>query len=202
MRHNFDRAFDFVVGHEGGYSADRRDRGNWTTGQVGKGELKGTKFGISAMSYPDLDIKNLAVADAKEIYFNDYWAKAHCDDLPDGIDYLVFDASVNHGVGQAIKFLQIAAGATADGVLGPQTKAAVEKRDPLRLIEEFAAQRQLFWNVLKTFKFYGHGWTRRGYGSVVRAMLIRKNIDEGPVLDQSKETSPNESLLFGLFRRV
>lgn len=53
----FDKAFDRLIGHEAGYSNDRRDPGNWTGGIVGKGQLKGTKFGIAANTYPNLDIK-------------------------------------------------------------------------------------------------------------------------------------------------
>ena len=200
MRTTFKQAFEFVVGHEGGYTTDRRDRGNWTTGRIGRGELKGTKFGISAMSYPHLDIKNLTVADAMDIYKADYWDKARCDELPVGIDYLVFDAAVNHGVSRAVKFLQIAAGATPDGVIGPKTLAAVAKRDPLRLIEEFGAQRQLFWTEIKSWPTYGKGWTRRGYGTIVRAMILRQEASPA-ALDQSKGNEPNENLLFGLFKR-
>lgn len=201
MRENYDKAFELLIGHEGGFQADRRDRGNWTTGVIGKGELKGTKFGVSAMAYPNLDIKNLTLAQAKDIYKKDYWDAVRSDELPSGVDYLVFDAAVNHGPKKAIELLQIAAGATSDGVLGPATLKAVEKRDPLRLIEEFGAQRQMFWTRIKTWKHYGLGWTRRGYESVVRALLIYKGD-----LDQSKaaekvEASPNANLLFGLFRR-
>ena len=38
----FDEAFRRLIGHEGGYSTDRRDPGNWTGGKVGVGILKGT----------------------------------------------------------------------------------------------------------------------------------------------------------------
>lgn len=201
MRENFDKSFELLIGHEGGFQADRRDRGNWTTGVIGKGELKGTKFGVSAMSYPNLDIKNLTLAQAKDIYLRDFWNAVRADELPSGVDYLVFDAAVNHGPAQAIRFLQIAAGAGVDGKFGPQTLAAVKRRDSLRLIEEFGAQRQMFWTRISTWKHYGLGWTRRGYESVVRALLIMKGD-----LDQSKaeakiEATPNANLLFGLFKR-
>ena len=55
----FDKAFDRLIGHEGEFTNDPKDRGNWTTGVIGRGQLKGTKFGISAMTYPHLDIINL-----------------------------------------------------------------------------------------------------------------------------------------------
>ena len=64
----FDVIFDRVLGHEGGFQADPRDRGNWTGGEVGKGELKGTKYGLAAMTYPELDIPALTLAEAEAIY--------------------------------------------------------------------------------------------------------------------------------------
>ena len=46
---------------EGGFTNDPNDRGNWTSGKIGVGELKGTKYGISAMAYPLEDIKNIGI---------------------------------------------------------------------------------------------------------------------------------------------
>lgn len=157
----YDKCFDRVVGHEGGFTADRRDRGNWTTGVIGKGELKGTKYGVSAMAYPSLDIRNLTVADAKAIYLRDYWRKASCDLLPQGVAFLVFDAAVNHGVKQAVKFLQAAVGVTADGAFGPKSLLAVNKAKPEAIIRAFCDRRLQFYKSLSTYKTYGRGWSRR-----------------------------------------
>lgn len=40
---------------------DRNDKGNWTGGRVGVGQLKGTKYGISAAAYLHLGIKSLTL---------------------------------------------------------------------------------------------------------------------------------------------
>ena len=69
---NFDRMFDIVVGHEGGYTANPADRGNWTGGAIGSGTCRGTRFGISAAAYPGLDIANLTIDAAKALYQRDY----------------------------------------------------------------------------------------------------------------------------------
>lgn len=195
MRENFDKAFELVVGHEGGFTDDRRDRGNWTSGKIGVGQLKGTKFGVSAMAYPNLDIKNLTLDQAKDIYLRDYWNKARCDDLPDGIDYLVFDAAINHGIGNAAKLLQRSVGAVDDGVIGPKTIALVKTKDPKATIKEFAVRRFLFWAGIKTFATYGLGWFRRGVETLITALEWRK-----PALDQSKEEPT--SFMNNWFRRV
>src|SRR5574337_419321 len=70
---NFDEAFTFLIGDEGNFQDSSNDRGNWTTGIIGQGECKGTKFGISAYAYPLLDIRNLTLDEVKAIYLRDYW---------------------------------------------------------------------------------------------------------------------------------
>ena len=158
---NFDQAFAKVIGHEGGYTNDSRDRGNWTTGAIGQGELKGTKYGVSAMAYPDLDIKNLTVDQAKEIYRRDYWNKLQLDQLPDAVRFDLFDAAINSGIGNAAKFLQRAAGVTADGAIGPKTIAAANAMDPAKLDKRINGYRLMFLCDITTFNTYGKGWVRR-----------------------------------------
>jgi lysozyme family protein len=72
---NFDRMFEIVAGHEGCLTAHPADPGNWTDGAVGAGICRGTKFGISAAAYPDLDIANLTLDAAKALYQRDYWQR-------------------------------------------------------------------------------------------------------------------------------
>jgi len=57
----FEESFKVLIGHEGGYSDDRNDPGNWTGGKVGVGELLGTKYGVAANSYPMEDIQGLTL---------------------------------------------------------------------------------------------------------------------------------------------
>src|SRR5690242_14307791 len=104
----FDQAFKAVVGHEGGYSANPADPGNWTGGRCGTGACRGTNWGISAAAYPQLDIKALTLAEAQAIYRRDYWDKAGCGKLPAALALLVFDAAVNSGVRRAVRWLQAA----------------------------------------------------------------------------------------------
>lgn len=158
---NFDQAFAKVIGHEGGFTNDSRDRGNWTTGVIGKGELKGTKYGISAMAYPDLDIRNLTTDQAKDIYHNDYWNKLQLDQLPDAVRFDLFDAAINSGIGNAAKFLQRAAGVTADGVIGAKTIAAANALPPHTLDKRLNGYRLMFLTDIATFNTYGKGWVRR-----------------------------------------
>lgn len=158
---NFDEAFKITVWHEGGLTLHRQDRGNWTSGKVGVGELKGTKYGISAMAYPKEDIKNLTLERAKQLYKRDYWDKCRCDELPNTIRFHVFDVAVNSGVVRAIKTLQQAAGAKDDGIIGPATLAAVRSKEPCDLLLMFYSFRIAFYTSIGTFGTFGKGWMNR-----------------------------------------
>lgn len=171
MKQNFDKAFKLTVGAEGGYTADRKDKGNWTGGRIGVGELKGTKYGISAASFPDLDIKNLTLDQSKAIYRRDYWNAIMADQLPDGVDLIVFDAAVNHGVKEASRMLQFAVVPQyIDGTIGPMTIKAAASKPARDTIKEIAARRHLLWGNLSTFSTYGLGWSRRGVDSLVASL--------------------------------
>jgi lysozyme family protein len=121
---NFVRAFAIVVGVEAGLSTDPNDPGNWTGGAVNSGVLKGTKYGISAAQYPNVDIANLTPDQAQAIYQSDYWNAVQGDGLPWPLSLLVFDCAVNQGQGVARTLMQTALGVVADGVIGPKTLAA------------------------------------------------------------------------------
>lgn len=158
---SFDEAFRRLIGHEGGYSNDRRDPGNWTLGKVGSGVLKGTKFGLAANTYPNLDIKNLTLAQAKAIYKKDWWDKLGADGMHSAIVFQLWDFSINAGRNRAIKELQQAVGVPADGIIGPKTIAAVNASDLNDVILSLTAERLRFYTSLDNWKVHGKGWTNR-----------------------------------------
>lgn len=112
----FQQVFANVVGIEGGYVNNPADPG---------GE---TKFGISKRSYPHLDIKNLTIEQAQDIYFKDFWTFLQCDKLHPALAEFVFDFGVNSGVYAAAKAMQKAVGALPDGQIGPKTLALIAAR--------------------------------------------------------------------------
>ncbi len=158
---NFARCIAFTLAQEGGFSSNAADPGNWTGGAVGSGELRGTNFGISAASYPSLDIANLTQAEAEAIYRRDYWDKVAGDELPFPLALVAFDAAVNAGIRRSIAWLQLAAGANPDGVLGSATRAALAVGNPQALAREALARRLEFSSHLPTWGNFGLGWTRR-----------------------------------------
>jgi lysozyme family protein len=145
----FDKAFDAVLKFEGGVSDHPSDPGGLT------------KYGISQRSYPDLDIANLTLDEAKAIYKRDYWDKVKGDILPAGISTLVFDSAVNQGPLRATLFLQKALGVDPDGIIGPRTIAAASRANLRAFAVRFGAERALHYARLPTFPIFGRGWMRR-----------------------------------------
>lgn len=157
---NFDRAFELVVGIEAGYSNDPNDPGNWTRGHAGIGEFKGTKYGISAAAYPNLDIANLTLDGAKGIYASDYWQACACDRMPWPLCLFVFDMAVNQGQPTARVMLQRSLGVAPDGVIGPVTLAAANKMDDEALALLLTA-RAFRYMQAGNFNVDGRGWFKR-----------------------------------------
>lgn len=153
---SFDKAFEVLIGHEGGYVNNPSDPG---------GE---TKYGVSKRAYPDVDIANLTIEQAKAIYLRDYWQRARCDELPPTVAFQVFDTAVNSGIGQSIRFLQRAVGVADDGHVGPLTINAVRRLDAESIAARFNGHRLEFMTKLSTFDVFGRGWARR----------IAKNLQE------------------------
>lgn len=166
---DFDAAFERLIGHEGGYQAHRNDRGNWTSGVVGQGELRGTKYGITAMSYPALDIKNITLEQAKVIYRRDFWGRFQGDLLDGRVGFNLFDASVHHGVQRAVEILQVAVNVADDGALGPITLAAANALPAQVVVARMNAYRILFCTRLSTWSDFGKGWVTRFAQNILEA---------------------------------
>ena len=150
----FDEIIEKVLEHEGGYVNDPKDLG---------GE---TKYGITKRFYPDKDIKNVTIEQAKEIYKDDYWDKNRVESLPQELWHIFFDMCVNMGRRTAVKVLQRAAvnrgkDIEVDGGLGPMTIKALKgvEQDRVR------AYRVKFYVDLITAKpeqeKFFLGWFRR-----------------------------------------
>lgn len=117
----FNKCIEVVLVNEGGFTDHPNDLGNWT-GPNRTGELKGTKYGICARYFPHLDIKNLTLDKARQIYFEKYWQPMGLDGIFYDLSALqIFDFGVNAGKGRAIRTAQNITGAKADGICGKET---------------------------------------------------------------------------------
>ena len=151
---SFEEIINKVLEHEGGYVNDPKDLG---------GE---TKYGITKRFYPDVDIKNLTIEKAKQIYKDDYWDKNRIEEVPQELWHIYFDMCVNMGRRTAVKILQRGAnskgkGLKVDGGMGPSTIGALKGVG----IERIRAYRVKYYVDLinakpEQEKFY-FGWFRR-----------------------------------------
>lgn len=165
MKENWDQAFKQMLASEGGFTADERDNGN----KLPDGRKGSTMLGVTQMNWEQHvghqvthdDMRALTAADVEPLYKQKYWDVVRADELPSGIDYLVFDMGVNAGPGRSIKLLQTAVGVTPDGGFGPMTMAAVWAADPVILIIEFSHAKEDFYRGLDDFTTYGTGWLNR-----------------------------------------
>lgn len=156
---SFEKALQIVLDLEG------RDR--ITDDPSDPGGL--TKWGISQRAFPSTDVRALTFDQAADLYRVFYWNRCRCDDLPNGVDLAVFDFAVNAGTATACKALQRAVNVSADGVLGPQTMAAVKSADKATIIERIGQQRVAHYlRINKTM--YLHGWLNRVITITVRAL--------------------------------
>lgn len=154
----FDVAFERLIGHEGGYVDHPEDPG---------GE---TNWGITLRTAREAgytgSMRELTREQAREIYRSAYWGRARCDEFDGAIAFQVFDAAVNHGIGNAIRFLQRAAGVADDGVMGPVTTAAIKAMSVTDVLARFNAARLTFYTNLSTWPSFGKGWARRTAGNL------------------------------------
>jgi lysozyme family protein len=147
----------FLFPEEGGFSDDPLDPGGATNLGITLDELSAWRHAAVTVQ----DVKNLTRDEATAIYRANYWNVVLADQLPSGIELVVFDAGVNAGTPRAARFLQRIAGATADGHIGPQTLAATAALDAGTVIDRYTAARIGFYQSLPTFNHFGAGWLAR-----------------------------------------
>lgn len=156
---NFDDAFTRLLGHEGSYANHPDDPGGETMWGVTK--RVAVAFGYTA------PMRDMPRDTAKAIYRKQYWDAIQADQLPDSARFEVFDAAVNSGVSQAVKWLQRAVGTNADGVIGAVTIAAARSAGP-QLGAHYNGQRLQFMTDLPTWPTFGKGWARRIAANLMR----------------------------------
>lgn len=166
MKNNFDQALEWLLHHEGGFTADKRDPGNNGDGHGNQGS---TNLGVTSKVWADYTgqpapievMKKLKPSDVAPLYKKKYWNRIKCDQLPQGVDVFCFDWCVNSGPKRPAQALQRIIGATADGVIGPKSLQAVSNFDEHEVLEKMHESRQKFYESLGHFKTFGRGWTRR-----------------------------------------
>jgi lysozyme family protein len=143
MSASFDISIPTILTNEGGYANNPVDPG---------GE---TNYGISKRAYPNLDIRNLTVDDAKQIYLNDYWRFG--DIISQNVATKCLDVIVNmggpHGQGSGFKLIQqalmdLGAGIVPDGIWGQNTLKAINRFTESECLQEIRVHQTTYYTAL------------------------------------------------------
>jgi lysozyme family protein len=157
MKENFDTALKALLKHEGGYVNHPADPG----GMTNLGVTKRVWEEWVGHEVDEKTMRALTPALVAPLYKKKYWDKVCGDELPTGVDLVVFDLAVNSGPGRAAKMLQKVLGVTQDGAIGPQTLAKAINIDSSKLVADYNAERLAFLMALPTWGTFGKGWGRR-----------------------------------------
>lgn len=93
---------DDILAREGGFVNHPADRGGPTNFGVTQATLSSWHGREATID----DVRSLTIDEARDIYRTNYYVGPKIDKLPNLIQPLVFDMSINHGPGTAIKLFQ------------------------------------------------------------------------------------------------
>ena len=155
---DFNQAFDRLIGHEGSYSNNPQDPGGET--------MWGVTERVARVNGYTGPMSMLSRERAKAIAKVAYWDRIQADGYDGAIGFQVFDAAYNHGIENAVRFLQRAAGVADDGRVGPITLAAIKRMSVTDVLSRFNAERLEFYTKLSTWDTFGKGWARRIAGNL------------------------------------
>ena len=157
----FETAVSRVLEDEGGYSDSPNDPGGTTNYGISIRFAGSIDLDIDGDGQTtNADIIALTPERAREVFKQYFWNENKCGEMPAGVGYALFDGAVNQG-SIAVKYLQRASGAYADGLVGLQTLGAVRSADKAKLLDDYCTMRALHYAGLSTFKMFGRGWFKR-----------------------------------------
>jgi lysozyme family protein len=134
---DFKIAIQKTLVHEGGFQKNPNDHANWSGGKIGVGTLIGTKYGITAVDLPGVDIENLTEDQAIAYYAEHYWKAGFSQIESQFVAEKLFDLGVLFGVHVAVGVMQVVLGITSDGVVGPATLASINGTEPVSLYNAY-----------------------------------------------------------------
>tara|TARA_Y100000310_G_scaffold86464_1_gene83359 strand:- start:20792 stop:22606 length:1815 start_codon:yes stop_codon:yes gene_type:complete len=154
----FERAIAYLMPNEGGYNSE-----------------EDSKYGISKATYPELDIENLTMAQAIEIYRKDWWQPYK--ELPGPIAIKAFDTAVNVGHHRAQTWLQEATTEAGEGNIDG-------------ILQGMSSRQMTHYQGLSSWEKYKGGWTARA--NRLPELAGPPEIDEVKTRNEIKELRDNK----------
>lgn len=186
MKANFDRCLALLFGDEGGYANDPHDNGGPTNFGITQKVLNEWR---AEHGVPTEPVRGIKRAEAADIYRAEFWNAVRGDDLPAGVDYLVFDGGVHSGPARSVRWLQQMLGTKADGAIGPVTLAAAGEAPAVAIIRGIQTLRMAFLRDHEDWPVYKNGWTTR-VDSVVKDALAMVSAAPSAPIPQPKPAPP------------
>lgn len=164
-----DQMVDDILEREGGFVNIPEDRGGPTNFGVTQRTLaawRGHEVSVE-------DVRNMTVDEARNIYRTRYYTRPKIDHLPELIQPKMFDMSINHGPGTAIKLLQevlndSGQACSVDGGIGDETIGCAQAAADVMgnaLINRLVDRRIAFYEAIvagdPSQAVFLRGWRRR-----------------------------------------
>jgi lysozyme family protein len=161
---NIQHLLDDILRREGGYVNHPADRGG------------PTKYGITAATLGEWrklgrpatadEVLQLTEDEARQIYYSRYVVLPRLSVVQDPkLLALLVDTAVHSGPSTAVSFLQRALGVKADGVIGPETRRALDRTPPEEVYRRVLAERLRFIGKIITRNpsqaVFASGWLNR-----------------------------------------
>ena len=153
MQKNFAACLAETLKYEGGWADNPRDPGGATM----RGITLSTYAQFMKRKVTEDELYDISPSVVAEIYRLRYWNIIGGDELPAGVDMLLFDICVNSGPGRAKAWY-----------------AGLGNLPHLAQIQRLDARRRSFWHALKTYVTFGRGWMARENGVLAAAMQLAK----------------------------
>lgn len=163
MIDKFDACHAITAKWEGGWSDHPSDPG----GKTMYGVTQATLSEWLGRPATGAEIRSLTKQQALAIYRDRYWKRVGGDQLPPGVDLCVYDFGVNSGPGRAVKSLQAALGAKADGWVGELTIEALRNVNLREIVNTLCDRRLAFLKSIRDkdgnllWATFGKGWGNR-----------------------------------------
>jgi len=158
MQANYGPSLARIKVYEGGLANLPGDPGGLTNEGITQATYNSWR---ARQGQPQASVSGISEADVSAIYKKDYWDRMACDEMPAGVDFCLFDAAVNSGVGGATSWAQACLKLDADGDFGPKTKDAILGADPEAFIRDFNSRRLGTLKRLPGWSRFGKGWAAR-----------------------------------------